>query len=113
MNESGKSVAAAVKKFSSSPKDILVVHDDSDIPLGNFKFSLDRGPAGHRGIVSIIEALGTQAFARLRIGIRVREGKAGDFVLKKVSPRNKAILSSLYKELRENVITNEKSGLTS
>lgn len=69
MNLSG----AAVKQFCDFYKiagtDLLVAHDDLDLPLGRLKFSRGRGAAGHRGVTSIIEAFGTTAFDRLRIGI--------------------------------------------
>src|SRR3989344_4086907 len=70
MKESGKFVKKAMKKDGIKPEALLVAHDDSDIEIGNYKLSFDRGPAGHHGIESIINALGTKKFWRLRIGIR-------------------------------------------
>ena len=57
MNESGEAVAAALKYFKLKPADLLVIHDDSDLPLGEWKFQFGRGSAGHRGIASIINHL--------------------------------------------------------
>lgn len=68
MNKSG----VTVKKLVSSKKDIeklIIVQDDIDIPLGTIKFSEGKGDGGHNGIDSIIKALGTKNFVRLRIGI--------------------------------------------
>ncbi len=74
MNESGKAVSEAAKYFSGflkkvRPEQILVIHDDIDIELGNFKLSFNKNSAGHKGVESIIKALKTKEFWRLRIGI--------------------------------------------
>ena len=64
---------------------IIVLHDDSDIPLGTWKISRARGAAGHHGIESIVAALRINDFTRIRIGIRpareIVRKKAEDFVL--------------------------------
>ena len=69
MNESGKSVAAALNFFHLQPNDIVVIHDDVDLPLGEVRMQFDRGSAGHKGVESIFTALGTREFYRLRIGV--------------------------------------------
>jgi len=84
MNESGRAAQDAASYFKIEPKNILVVHDDSDISLGEYKISFGRGSAGHNGIESVIQKLGTNNFQRLRIGIRNANKKAGDFVLNKI-----------------------------
>ena len=83
MNESGKAVRAILKSEGLSASDLLVLHDDMDIALGRVKLSTTGGDAGHNGIGSIIEYLGTRDFARLRIGLgsRPREMKGTDWVL--------------------------------
>ena len=68
MNVSGKSVAPLVKNAKDAERTI-VVYDDLDLPLGGMKISFNRSSGGHRGVESIIKALKTRAFARLRIGI--------------------------------------------
>ncbi len=67
MNESGKSV----KKICGGPSsaDLIVVHDDIDLPLGKIRISKNRGSAGHKGVESIIKELGTKKFIRIRIGV--------------------------------------------
>jgi len=70
MNESGKAVKAIVDYYKIPHRDITVVHDDLDILLGEYKIIRDRSSAGHKGVQSIIEALGTKDFARIRIGIK-------------------------------------------
>ncbi len=69
MNESGRAVQALLQGLQFSPDRILVVHDDIDLPLGKIKRKSKGGDAGQRGLASIIGTLGTDQFARLRIGI--------------------------------------------
>ncbi|TAL49562.1 aminoacyl-tRNA hydrolase [Patescibacteria group bacterium] len=68
MNKSGASVSTIVtsKKKAES---LVVVHDDLDLPLGKIKISFNRGNAGHRGVASIVRAIKTEAFVRIRVGI--------------------------------------------
>ncbi len=86
MNESGLAVQLAMHFYKIKPEDIVVVHDDKDIILGDLKIQTDRGHAGHNGVRSIIEQTNTQNFTRMRIGIgSAREEKIEtvDFVLSK------------------------------
>jgi PTH1 family peptidyl-tRNA hydrolase len=69
MNLSGFSVRAALNFFKLDPSDLLIVHDELDLPFGDFRLKFGGGDAGHNGVGSIIEQLGTDAFARLRFGI--------------------------------------------
>ena len=95
MNESGASVAACARKEEISPENIIVVHDDIDIPLGRVRISRGGGDGGHRGVASVAKSLGTKDFIRVRIGIaphgafaprRPRGGEAvSRFVLKRFS----------------------------
>lgn len=83
MNRSGPPVAAFAADLGIPPDSILVAHDELDLPLARVRLKRGGGTAGHRGLESLVEALGTRAFARLRIGIgRPPEGVAVvDFVL--------------------------------
>lgn len=101
MNDSGAAVAAAVKYFRIPAENLIVVHDDSDIVLGSYKFSAGRGSAGHKGVQSIIDRLKTRAFARIRIGARPENQKkqAGDFILKPISRRDASILNKVFLEI--------------
>ncbi len=103
MNDSGRAVQAVLKKFNARTDNLLVIHDDSDIIVGDYKVAWGRGSAGHNGIKSIIDTLGTQDFWRLRIGIRPlpvrgKRLKAGDFVLKKISLANKKTLKQVFEK---------------
>lgn len=95
MNNSGKAVKSLTTSYKlpfdpelrieGQATNLVVVHDDIDIPLGKVKISENRGSAGHKGIESIIQALGTKNFTRVRIGIQPAKGKSKNvesFVLK-------------------------------
>ena len=73
MNESGKAVKAICDFYKVDiKKDLLVVHDDSDLPLGAIRTTESSSSAGHNGVSDIIEKLGTQDFHRIRIGVESR-----------------------------------------
>ncbi len=80
---------------------LVVVHDDIDLPLGKIKFSKDSSSGGHKGVDSIIQALGTKDFARLKIGIATGDHKAGEVVLQKFSPQEQEILNEVTKKSAE------------
>ena len=69
MNESGRSVGAAVRFYKVAPEQALVVHDDVDLEEGRLQARLGGGLAGHNGLRSIAQHLGTNDFLRLRIGV--------------------------------------------
>lgn len=69
MNNSGFAVAKAVSYYHIEPTEIWVIHDDVDLPLRKMKIRLGGAAAGHRGVESIIEQLGTDEFIRFRLGI--------------------------------------------
>ncbi|MEK7114879.1 MAG: aminoacyl-tRNA hydrolase [Patescibacteria group bacterium] len=107
MNKSGEFVKEILKKEKLKPDNLLVIHDDSDIELGKFKFSFGRNSAGHKGAQNIIDQLKTKNFWRLRIGIRpsfakATEGqarpKADKLVLKKISSTQMEVLEKVFKE---------------
>lgn len=92
MNNSGKAVKALCK---NSNEDIVIIHDEIDLPLGTTKVSEKSGSAGHKGVESVMQELGTKDFARIRIGIQPLEGKPADveeFVLQKFSPQELPLL---------------------
>jgi peptidyl-tRNA hydrolase, PTH1 family len=90
MNESGRSIAAAAGFFKVDPSAFLVVHDDVDLEDGRFQVRLGGGLAGHNGLRSIAQALGTSDFLRLRIGVgrpgRGDRRSVSDYVLSKFDP---------------------------
>jgi len=83
MNNSGLAVRACAEHFDLEPKDLLVIHDDLDLPLGRLKIARRGGSGGHKGVKSIINELRADEFPRLKVGIgRPRFGEPiEDFVL--------------------------------
>lgn len=69
MNLSGRAVFRLMSFFELSAADLLIIHDDLDLPLGRLKFVPKGGPGGHRGIASIINTLHSPEFLRLKVGI--------------------------------------------
>ena len=69
MNDSGRSVKAAMQFFKLEPDAVLVVHDEIDLPAARLQARLGGGTAGHNGLRSVAQHLGTQEFLRLRVGV--------------------------------------------
>jgi PTH1 family peptidyl-tRNA hydrolase len=69
MNESGRHVGPLAKFYSVSPADVIVIHDELDIDFGKIRLKLGGGEGGHNGLRSVVNALGTKDFQRVRIGI--------------------------------------------
>ena len=69
VNLSGRAVSHLLQRYRLSPQQLLVVHDDLDLPLGRVRLRPSGSHGGHRGMRSIIEAIGSQDFPRIRIGI--------------------------------------------
>lgn len=88
MNKSGQSVKAVANFYKCNGRDILIVCDDLDLDFGKIRLSFAATSAGHHGIESVIEALGTNEFARLRVGIgKPPPGADGEkYVLEDFSP---------------------------
>ena len=89
MNDSGRSVGPAARFFKVDPRDLLVVHDEVDLEPGRLQARRDGGLAGHNGLRSIAQELGTRDFLRLRVGVgRPERGDprpVADFVLSRFS----------------------------
>jgi PTH1 family peptidyl-tRNA hydrolase len=104
MNNSGIAVRALLDFYKLKPENLIVVHDDKDIALGETRVQTDRGPAGHNGVKSIIEHLGTQNFTRIRVGVAPADSSkikdTGNFVLGKFTAEEKKVL----KKVIENVV---------
>jgi PTH1 family peptidyl-tRNA hydrolase len=99
MNLSGDAVASLAKYYRTSIENILVIHDDIDLPLGTIRIRKDGGSAGQKGVASIIEHLGTQSFPRMRLGVGRPAGKkqAATYVLENFLPQEKEILEITLK----------------
>jgi PTH1 family peptidyl-tRNA hydrolase len=121
MNRSGQSVRLLVRKFKISPDDLIVIHDDLDLPPGKIRIRQDGGSAGHKGIDSIVEELGSRDFLRIRVGIGrppVDEGFTGNdesdiiaYVLSNFTPEEKQIISQSIPRVNEAILCLLTEGL--
>lgn len=111
MNRSGDAASKLLAYYKSRPADLTVIHDEFDLPWGTARRAFGRGSAGHQGVQSIIDALGTKNFTRIRLGIfkNDRQTKALDYVLKKITKKENAELEKMATEaeaiIKENIIT--------
>ena len=108
MNQSGQAVQLIAHFYKLAPQDIIVVHDDKDLNLGQLKIQTDRGHAGHNGVKSIIDSIKSQNFYRIRIGIAsTNENKMKDiakFVLHKFSLFEKKKLEEMIAKAKNEIL---------
>ena len=94
MNESGRSVQGAIAFFHAAPRDVIVLHDELDLPFGEVRVKLGGGHAGHNGLRSLIRDLGTPDFVRVRMGVGrpppTWQGEVADFLLSAFSTDERA-----------------------
>jgi PTH1 family peptidyl-tRNA hydrolase len=102
MNLSGESVQPFAAFFKLNPSEILVIHDELDIPFGQVHFKMGGGLAGHNGLKSIAQHLGTDQFARMRVGIgRPPHGNVSSWVLSPFSSEESSDLPLLVEKLHD------------
>lgn len=102
MNLSGESVQPLAAFFKIAPENILVLHDELDLPFGQVHFKMGGGLAGHNGLKSIAATLGTDQFARMRIGIgRPVHGSVSNWVLSPFSNNEQIQLPLLLEKLHD------------
>ena len=106
MNESGVSVQKLVHFYKVPLDQVYIVHDDLDLPVGEWKLQFDRGPAGHHGVESVIQYLGSQAFWRIRIGIGHPQDltPVEDYVLRTFSPEEKVLISQTIDKIIKEIM---------
>jgi len=118
MNLSGESVSRLVKKFDVDPGDLIVIHDDLDLPLGKIRIRQDGGSGGHKGVKSIVASLGCTDFLRLRVGIgrpsfpEPSENDIIHFVLNAFTPEEKHIITPVIPQASEALFCLLTEGLT-
>jgi PTH1 family peptidyl-tRNA hydrolase len=97
MNESGRAVKKIVSYLKIPLDNIIVVHDDLDLPLGTIRVSQGASAGGHNGVQSVIDALGTKDFARVRMGIGrpTNDQPAENYVLARFTPEEKGVLPGI------------------
>jgi PTH1 family peptidyl-tRNA hydrolase len=113
MNLSGQSVSRLVNRFDIALNDILVIHDDLDLPLGKIRLRRGGGSGGHKGVDSIISSLGNEDFLRLRVGIgrpasAENHAESGEgivsYVLSDFTPEEKQIVTQVISRVNEAIL---------
>lgn len=112
VNKSGEAIKEITKEHKINKKikgsnqksflPFILIHDDNDLPIGKVKISIGKSSGGHKGVQSVIKALKTQDFIRLRVGIQPHQGKhkkAEQIVLKKFSPDEEKIIGKVIKKV--------------
>ena len=116
MNESGRSVQACASYYAVEPGQLLVVHDELDLGFGELRLKLGGGDAGHRGLKSVTQALGTADYVRLRVGIGRPPpdfaGDSADFVLQAFAPSDRASLEQILDRALEAITLFAERGLS-
>jgi PTH1 family peptidyl-tRNA hydrolase len=117
MNLSGQSVSRLVQKFNIDLNDLLVIHDDLDLPLAKIRLSFGSSSGGHKGIDSIIKELRSQDFIRIRIGIgRPDKAEASEddiiaYVLSDFTPKEKKAIDKIMPQVSEAILCLLTEGL--
>lgn len=114
MNLSGTSVAACARYHKIAPKDVWVIHDDLDLPLGKLRLRENGSAGGHNGVASVIERLGTPEFVRFRLGIGrpTTPVPIEDYVVQPFAPSEKDAAQATIVRAADAAETALKDGLT-
>lgn len=103
MNESGIAVKKALNFYKLGAEDLVVIHDDLDIKLGEFKIQMACGPRQHNGVVSVEQELGTKDFLRVRVGVDNRSLEprtpGEKYVLEDFTEEERAILDGVIEKI--------------
>lgn len=120
MNASGISVRQLTQRYRIAPENLIVVHDDLDLPFGKIRIRKGSGAAGHNGIKSIIASLGTQDFIRIRVGIsrpqapgESAEETIVDYVLGDFTPVDRPLVEETIHRVSDTIISLLTRGLIS
>jgi PTH1 family peptidyl-tRNA hydrolase len=120
MNQSGQSVSLLVRKFNISLDNLIVIHDDLDLPLGKIRLRSNGSSGGHKGIDSIVSELGSQEFIRIRVGIgrpitdsaEISEADVIDYVLGDFTPDQASTIEEVIPRVSEALLCLLTEGLT-
>jgi PTH1 family peptidyl-tRNA hydrolase len=115
MNVSGRAAVHLLRKYGVPPEDLIVVHDDVDLPLGRIRLKRGGGAAGQRGVLSIADALRTQEFIRVRIGVSrpLERDQMVDYVLDRFTPDERERLGVVIPRAADAVVALVRNGLDS
>lgn len=110
MNNSGQTVKSLIAFYKIKNENLIVIHDDLDLPLGKTKISENRGSAGHKGVQSIIDEIGTKNFTRFRLGIKPQQFRGlvhgtEKFVLEKFTKDEEKIVKQTIEQTVEAIET--------
>jgi PTH1 family peptidyl-tRNA hydrolase len=122
MNSSGQSVSRLIPRFNIDLNDLLLIHDDLDLPLGKIRIRHGGSSGGHKGIESVIAELGSQDFPRLRVGIgrpgvvegstEISEADIIAYVLSDFAPGEKQTVARVIPQVSEAILCFLTEGLT-
>jgi len=122
MNQSGQAVSRLVRKFNTALDNLVIIHDDLDLPLGKIRIRQGGGSAGHKGIDSITTELGSQDFTRIRAGIgrppvvdgstEIDEADIIAYVLSDFTPEEKQAITQVIPRVNEAILCLLTEGLT-
>jgi PTH1 family peptidyl-tRNA hydrolase len=121
MNASGESVDPLMKKLNVSPSDLVVIHDDLDLPVGKIRLRLGGSSGGHKGIDSIISHIGTRDFYRVRVGIgrpdsdsseAAKEDAVIAYVLSDFTSEERKVVDDAIPQVSEAIVYLLTEGLT-
>lgn len=120
MNLSGQSVNLLVRRFNISLNNLLVIHDDLDLPLGKIRIRHNGSSGGHKGVESIVSELGSQEFTRIRVGIgrpamtatEITEADIIDYVLGDFTPDEARAIAEVIPGVSEAILCLLTEGLT-
>lgn len=113
MNLSGRAGVHLVDKYSVSPADVIVVHDDLDLPLGRIRLRRNGSPGGQKGVKSLADSLRFKDFMRVRVGIGrpPDDMDPTDYVLRRFSPDERAVLEGVLPRAADAVVAIVRDGL--
>jgi peptidyl-tRNA hydrolase, PTH1 family len=113
MNNSGAAISPLFERFEATIQDVIIIYDDVALPLGKIRIRQKGSAGGHNGIKSIISALGSDEFLRVRVGIRPDRdlGDVRDFVLSSVTQEDQALLDQVEEVAERAIETLIASGI--
>lgn len=112
MNLSGRAAVHLTEKYGVSPRDVIVVHDEADFPLGKIQIRRKGSSAGHKGVQSLIDAWRTDEFVRVRIGVGRSDGDGDlvEHVLDSFTPEERDLLPGIISRVADAIVAIIRDG---
>ncbi len=111
MNLSGQAVAQAARRRGIEASEIVLVYDDADLEMGRIRLRRGGSPAGHKGVMSVVEALGTREIPRVRLGIGKDDGELAERVLRSFTKDELPVIERMVQEGADAVVAVVVRGL--